>query len=159
MALELRLIRYSSQKIDTLGIFKDEIGEFFSYSIEDEKRDIKISGETRIPEGRYPLKIRKEDTDLTLKHRIAYNKGEITPWFFFHIEICNIPNFKGVYIHVGNTEKDTEGCLLLGDKINNNTLEPGLLSNSTNAIKRFYLRYYPILLKGEKEIYLNIITI
>lgn len=159
MDLELKLIRYSSQKIDTLGILKDEIGEFVCYSLEDEKRNLKVSKETRIPEGRYKLIIRKEDTALTLKHRITYSKGETVPWFVYHIEISNIPNFKGVYIHAGNTEQHTEGCLLFGNTVNNNSITGGILGNSIAACKKFYSKYYPIINKNEKAVYLTIITV
>lgn len=158
MSLELKLFRYSSQKIDTFGMLKDETGQFFCYSLEDERRNIKVSGETRIPEGRYKLIVRKELTPLTIKHRANYNKNEIVPWFTFHIEISGVPNFSGIYIHAGNTEKHTEGCLLLGNIANNNAIVAGYLSDSIAACKRFYKKYFP-LIEAKEDVYLTITNI
>lgn len=157
--MELRVLRYSGTKIDTLGILKDENAQFFSYSCEDEAREKghKVKAETRIWDGRYKLGIRKEDTKLTIAHREAYNKI----WkykFQYHIEILGILDFTGCYIHVGNHEGHTEGCLLLGDRVNNNQLELGKLELSNQAIERFYAKYYPLLEKGQ-EIYINFITL
>lgn len=162
--MDLRVLRYSPEINDTQGILKDENAEFFSHTIEDEVRERgkKIKGETCIWDGRYKLGIRKELTELTKKHRISYNaaniNGVIENWFEYHIEILGIPNFIGCYIHAGNNEKHTDGCLLLGDTIGNNTIEPGNMPRSLQAIKRFYKKYYPLLEQG-KEIYINFITL
>lgn len=50
----------------------------------------------------------------------------------------NIPGRDDVEIHIGNSEKDTLGCTLLGDADNGD----GTLSNSTDA----YYKAYPKLL-------------
>lgn len=155
--MELKLLRYSSQQKDTLGILKDETNDFFSYSIEDKYNKTKIPGQTRIPNGRYKLIINKAETPLTLKHRKVYNVGGQI-WFTFHIQISGIPNFQGVYIHVGNDSEDTEGCLLLGNNANNNKLVDGKISDSTSAVKKFYQKYYPLIDKGT-EVFLTILEI
>lgn len=147
-------LRYSDNGKSTQGILlekNDPKPIFFSHTLEDEfrKPDEKVKGETRIPAGIYELKILKLETPITLKHRLDYNKnGE--DWFKFHIEITNIPNFSGVYIHAGNSEKHTEGCLLLNDTANNNMIEIGDMSRSVQAVKRFYLKIYPELEAGNK---------
>jgi hypothetical protein len=115
------------------------------FTLEDQHRDVKVKGDTRIPAGIYPLKIHKADTPLTLKHRKVYG-----PWFKYHIEIADIPNFSGVYIHAGNDELHTEGCVLGGDSILNNMIvSRNQLLSSMAAIKRFYTDIYPRLEAGE----------
>ena len=135
------LQRYSDNKDDTLGLFFLD-GRFCSYTLEDEYRKDKIKGETRIPAGEYLIRIREEDTPLTLKYRGKY------AWFENHIEILDIPNFKGVYIHIGNYDENTDGCVLLGDAANNNTIGKGVISYSTNAYERFYKEVFPELKAG-----------
>jgi hypothetical protein len=142
--------RYSDNSNSTQGMFfeKDEEKKkvkFFSHTLEDEFREVKVSGETRIPAGFYELKIRKEETVLTIKHREKY--GE---WFKFHIEITGIKNFSRVYIHALNHENETDGCLGLGDSIGNNTIEPDNMTRSLQAIKRFYEKVYPHLDSGKR---------
>src|SRR6185369_1457697 len=111
--MQITLDRFSDNGDSTLGLlFIDN--KFFSFSLEDEYRKVKVPGETCIPEGLYELKIQKTDTPLTIKHRAAYG-----PWFKYHIEITGIPNFQGVYIHSGSDDSHTEGCLLLGDILYN----------------------------------------
>lgn len=110
------------------------------FILEDQKQINKIKGETRIPAGIYQLKLRKEDTPLTKKYRTKY------PWFKYHIEISNVPNFIGVYIHIGNNDDNSEGCLLTGDTVN----KDGTLLNSTQAYIHFYNLIYPLLEKDQK---------
>ena len=52
--MKLKVIRFSSQKDSTSGLlFDDSDGklEFLCYTLEDEYREEKISGETRVPAG------------------------------------------------------------------------------------------------------------
>lgn len=152
------LQRYSDNRDSTLGILlkiqEDNNGKrtvFQAYVLEDEYREQKRAFETRIPAGTYKIDIQQADTPLTLKYRTKYN------WFKKHLEIKNVPGFVGVYIHIGNTDADSAGCLLLGDNADNNIIGPGAISNSTAAFKRFYESVYdhlPITLtiKDEKEL-------
>ena len=85
-------------------------GEFFCDTLEDtdrgltnimtlaEIKEVKEYGNTAIPTGRYP---------------IAYT---YSARFKKHLPLLlNVPAFEGVRIHSGNTHKDTEGCILLGE--------------------------------------------
>ncbi len=129
-------------------------GIYFCWTLEDEARASKVKGETRIGEGLYKLGIMKQDTPLTIKHRKAYG-----PWFKYHIEITKVPNFTGIYIHAGNNETHTDGCLLLGDTLHNPIIIPkDPLLNSTQAVKRFYEIVYPLLEQG-KEVTIEFIRV
>lgn len=146
--MEWILQRYSDNKDSTLGLLfeKSSTGliKFFCYSLEDEYRDEKVKGETRIQEGFYELIIRHEITPKTKEYQRRYD------WFEKHIEVKNVPNFTGVYIHIGNTDDDTAGCILLGDKADNNQQGPGMIETSTVAFRRFYSKVYGHLNSGGK---------
>lgn len=57
----------------------------------------KIAGATAIPEGRYPLVISKS--------------AKFRRWL---PTLLGVPDFSGILIHAGNTERDTRGCILVG---------------------------------------------
>lgn len=61
--MELEVLRFSSQADCTNGLLFEitDLGKrFLCYTLEDEHRALKVKGETRIPEGRYEIKLRKE---------------------------------------------------------------------------------------------------
>jgi len=134
----------------TCGFLTNDIKTFRSFTLEDTHNDTKIAGDTRIPSGFYELKLRMADTPLTIKHRAGYK----TEWFkanpeWYHIEITGIQNYTGVYIHSGNDDAHTLGCLLPAftfdmTKGNNQT------SNSLLAVDKFYSIVYPLLMVGTK---------
>lgn len=132
----------------TLGILSFDALQCSLFVLEDEHRDQKVPGETCIPAGHYALTIRKVETALTLKYRKRF------PWFKYHIEVDGVRGFDNIYIHVGNTDEDTKGCLLLGldaslDKPN------GQISRSVQAYELFYKSVYPMLERGD-DIYIDI---
>lgn len=145
--MNLILQRFSDNGKSTLGLlFHKEGKKFLNYTLEDEFREVKVKGETRIPAGYYELKIRKEDTPLTIKHRESYGT-----WFKYHIEVTNVPNFQGIYIHAGNSDAHTEGCLLVGNSQNNHmTTQGNPLVSSIDGTRRVYELVYPHLEAGGK---------
>ena len=98
--LELRLDREWFTNTCTIGsLYVD--GEFECYILEDydrlSKGQKKVPGETAIPMGTYEV-------------QITYS-----PKFKEHLPLLkDVPGFKGIRIHAGNTDKDTSGCLLPG---------------------------------------------
>ncbi len=142
MLNKIDILSYSDNGESTLDLLFVN-GHWFCYALEDEARDIKVAGETRIPRAMYPLGIRKEVTPLTQKYRDKFD------WFEFHIEIVGVPNFDYVYMHIGNDADDTEACVLVGDDANNNNHGVGYIKNSAKAFERFYKLVYPKLKAGE----------
>jgi len=145
--MNLILQRLSDNDKSTLGaIYDKETKSLINFSLEDRHQEVKVKKETRIPAGFYELKIRKEDTPLTVRHRAGYGS-----WFKYHIEITGIPNFSGVYFHAGNDEDDTEGCILVGNTLNNHkTVQGKPLTSSIDGTRRFYALVYPYLENGGK---------
>ena len=77
------------------------------YTCEDEFREVKVKGETRLKAGIWPLRINRTG-GKNVKYKELFpkmHKGMI--------EIVT-PDFQLTYIHIGNKEKDTEGCPLVG---------------------------------------------
>jgi len=129
--MKLRLIRYSDNGKSTLGLlFVD--GVFFNYCLEDEYREKKIKGKTRIPHGTYTVEKYKVLTPKTKAYRAKHN------WFDYHYMLLDVPNFKNIYIHKGNEERHTDGCLIVAHTSNNNQIGPGFVGNSTKAFERLY---------------------
>ncbi len=135
------LLRYKDDGQTTLGLLFIH-NRFFAYALEDTHRDEKIDGNTRIPQGIYPLELNRNTTDLTERYRNMF------PWFDFHIEIKNIPNYKSVYIHIGNTHKDTRGCVLVADGITDSSTQ-SMITYSRLAFERFYKTLHPLLSENQ----------
>ena len=139
--ITLTVLRYFDDGETTLGLLFYE-DDFFCYTLEDTYREVKKKGQTRIPQGIYKLGFNKNETKLTLKYR------KTRPWFEYHLHVKNVPNYTGIYIHVGNTTKDTEGCLLVADSINSSDASKSIF-NSRETFKKLYLKLKPYLDNNE----------
>lgn len=126
--MNLLVKRYKSTANATLGeLFID--GVFECYTLEDEFRAVKVRGETRIPAGTYKVGLRTEgSTHSQYSQRFAdIHKGML--------HVLNVPGFQWILIHIGNTEKDTDGCLLVGEDRDE---EKMTLLRSTVAYRKMY---------------------
>jgi len=128
------VLRFSSQEDSTLGMLFDVTDgrKFLCFTLEDEARDEKVMGETRIPAGTYKIKLRKEG---------GYHNRYVTKFGSMHkgmIHVQDVPGFTYILWHTGNTDEHTMGCLLFGDTSQQNISKAGFIGASTDAYKRVY---------------------
>ena len=99
----VNLYRYIYNEECTIG--RLYIGnKLICYTLEDVLRPlgIKVYGQTCIPAGSY---------ELVCHHSTRFNCT--LPY------VKEVPNFTSILLHVGNTDKDTRGCILCGrNKLN-----------------------------------------
>ncbi len=129
--MELYLKRFFDTGKETVGaLFFENEKKPFCFILEDEQRELKISGETRIPAGRYEIKPRKYG-----RFYQAYKKRWDHKYVF---ELKDVPNFTDILIHTGVHEGHTAGCLLTGGCLE---LDPQpQLRESRNSYNKLYLR-------------------
>lgn len=142
--MKITLQRYSRTEHDTLGMLLID-GEFQCYTLEDEKRTKKVKGETRIPAGTYRITLRREGGfhgRYSKRFGSNFHKGML--W------LRDVPGFEWILVHVGNTDKDTAGCILVGTTANNNRTERAFIGKSVAAYKRIYPMIADALTRGEE---------
>ena len=145
--MKLEVLRFSSGKDSTSGALFDVTNgrKFLCYTLEDEYRTKKVMQETRIPAGEYEIKYRKEGG----QHRKYAKRFPDIHRGMLHV--TNVPNFKWILIHCGNTDEHTAGCLLLGDTQENNQIKAdGFIGKSSQAYIRVYDYVAKALDMGEK---------
>jgi hypothetical protein len=148
--MRLHLLRICTREDWTAGtINRADLPKprFLCATMEDGHRDVKVPGKTRIPAGTYKVKLRNEGT-LTQKYAQKFpdiHKGMM--W------LQNVPGFEYVYLHVGNTAEDSEGCILVGNSIN---FDSGFQGESVPAYRSLYtLVSSEILNGGDVEIHIE----
>jgi hypothetical protein len=133
----LKLHRFASLADATLGaLYIDE--RFQCFSLEDEHRDIKVKDETRIPKGFYGLTLRSEGA-VHQKYKARYPEHRGMLW------LKDVPGFEFIYIHTGNTDDHTSGCILVGDGASS----AGEIDSSVIAYRRVYGLVSNAILAGE----------
>lgn len=130
--MNVSVVRHSSDsKITFSKIFID--GKFQCYGLEDSFREVKVAGKTRIPCGTYRVGVRHSP-------RFTPSYGHDLLW------IMDVPNFQYVLIHKGNKEQDTDGCLLVGNKID---AAKGVILESKIAYDLLYPKLKGEAMKGQ----------
>lgn len=142
-SMELTLKRIALRPTYTIGrLFID--GKYFCDTLEDTVRDLnkngrfdgnekKIPGETAIPYGRYVVTMCVVSPRFASSPTYASIGGKLP-------RLLGVPHFDGILIHIGNTAKDSSGCILCGK----NTIV-GQLTES----KVTFFKLYPILKAAE----------
>lgn len=122
------------------------VGDVTVMTLEDDYDAVKEYAHTRIPAGCYEIKLRTwgKTHDKYMKRFPEMHIGCL--W------LQDVPNYKYILIHCGNTPKDTAGCILVGMSVINELK----IGNSTAAYKKIYPIISSALLKGER-VFINII--
>jgi len=121
--MELKLHRIFHNEKYTIGkLFIN--GVYFSDTIEDVERDIKIQNETAISKGRYQVIVNMSNR---FKRMLPL--------------LIDVPNFEGIRIHNGKDQNSSSGCIIVGE----NKIK-GELTNST-----FYMNKITDLLITEQQ--------
>ena len=128
--MELILTRIAKKKTYTIGrlAIKEQVSDeylageaetYFCDTLEPTWRDYKngarkMKGCSAIPEGRYAV--------------VISWSPKMQKWLPI---LLGVPMFTGIRIHAGNTSKDTEGCILVGEN-----RKVGMVVNSNIWLKR-----------------------
>ena len=132
--MKLILTRIARKAEYTIGRLEDENGMKICDTLEPTWRDykggeMKIPKKSAIPEGSYRVVVTK-----------SRRFQKYLPL------LVGVPGFEGVRIHSGNTSRDTEGCILVGQN-----LQVGKVLWSRITLEKLMK-----LIENEKEIYLTI---
>lgn len=104
---------------------------------------VKVHGETAIPTGRYLVDMKTVSPRFGGRAQYQFCKGRLP-------RLCNTPGYQGVLIHIGNTAKDTDGCILVGEN-----KAVGQVLNSTATFRKVYAKMKSADERGE-QIYITI---
>lgn len=94
---------------------------------EEQLRKMKVKGETAIPSGTY---------NVIITYSPKYKKPMPL--------LLGVPAYEGVRIHSGNTHKDTEGCILVGEN-----KEVGKVLNSRYTFNKLFVKLQAAIDRGE----------
>lgn len=121
------------------GVVKKGVG------VEDEKRDLKVHGETRIPNGIYEIEF--VNSPKFTKYFFMDKDGYLnetktdrfnTPHLLLHVK--DVQGFGNILWHWGNTDDQTDGCYLVGTDFATFDKQKGV-----SASKNKYLDVYPVI--------------
>lgn len=149
--MELKVKRIARRETYTIGrLYVD--GVYFCDTIEDKDRGLAQSlplcvnqkkkkyAETAIPVGKYRVTLDVKSQKMSQRPAYDFCNGYVP-------RLVNVPAFEGVLIHIGNTAKDSAGCILVGE---NKVV--GKVINSNETFKRLYK-----VLQGAKDmIYITV---
>ncbi|EOI0599488.1 DUF5675 family protein [Campylobacter jejuni] len=132
--MKVTINRRYTGKTCVIGKFKvldDDKILFECFSLEEDKEGLESGKDLRIPEGNYNLRRHTPSRfENTLREITGKNDDEM-------INVYNneVPSSRAILIHWGNTDKDAQGCILLGLTKDNNNESVG---QSRQACKEFY---------------------
>ena len=144
-----RKYRKPTYTIGKLYVVLNGVKQVISDTLEDYDRiyfgGSKVAGKTAIPCGRYEVVLNNYSPKFGNKEPYKTVCGGCVPL------IANVPNFSGVRIHIGNTEGDTDGCLLVGK----NTVK-GKVTESRNTFISLMEKHLTPARKRNEKVYITI---
>ncbi|EAL0313016.1 hypothetical protein FDP06_03160 [Campylobacter jejuni] len=133
--MKITINRRYTGKTCVIGKFKvlddEEKILFECFALEEDKEGLESGKDLRIPEGNYNLK-RHSPSRFENTLRSITKKDDDT---MINVYNDDVPSSRAILIHWGNTDKDTQGCILLGLTKDNNNESVG---QSRQACKEFY---------------------
>ncbi|EOE2124689.1 DUF5675 family protein [Campylobacter jejuni] len=132
--MKITINRRYTGKTCVIGKFKvlddDDKILFECFSLEEDKEGLESGKDLRIPTGVYNLRRHSPSRfENTLR---SITKKDDT---MINVYNDDVPSSRAILIHWGNTDKDTQGCILLGLTKDNNNESVG---QSRLACKEFY---------------------
>ncbi len=123
--MKITVQRAPSQSSATIGKMYID-GIFACYTLEDQIREVpgqpveswKVHSDTAIPAGTYRI---------ALEPSSRFGADTLT--------LLDVPGFKYIRMHAGNTSDDTEGCLLLGMQATDHSLIGGTSRPAVALVK------------------------
>ncbi|EAH6807865.1 hypothetical protein GRS23_09140 [Campylobacter jejuni] len=133
--MKITINRRYTGKTCVIGKFKvlddDDKILFECFSLEEDKEGLESGKDLRIPTGVYNLR-RHSPSRFENTLRSITKKDDDT---MINVYNDDVPSSRAILIHWGNTDKDTQGCILLGLTKDNNNESVG---QSRQACKEFY---------------------
>ncbi|EAI0432533.1 hypothetical protein FI352_01555 [Campylobacter jejuni] len=133
--MKITINRRYTGKTCVIGNFKvlddEEKILFECFALEEDKEGLESGKDLRIPEGNYNLR-RHTPSRFENTLRSITKKDDDT---MINVYNDDVPSSRAILIHWGNTDKDTQGCILLGLTKDNNNESVG---QSRQACKEFY---------------------
>ncbi|ELX5193998.1 hypothetical protein QJQ94_001192 [Campylobacter jejuni] len=133
--MKITINRRYTGKTCVIGKFKvlddEEKILFECFSLEEDKEGLESGKDLRMPAGVYNLK-RHSPSRFENTLRSITKKDDDT---MINVYNDDVPASRAILIHWGNTDKDTQGCILLGLTKDNNNESVG---QSRLACKEFY---------------------
>jgi|SRR5665213_4628099 len=121
----MKLIRDSHRFDGIFGRLFDANGHLVAYTLEHSYlQDDKTTWAPKIPAGQFVC--------VLGPHRLNGMTSD-----FETFEVTNVPGHTNILFHWGNFDKDSEGCILLGDKIITQTDGTEMVTNSRETFKNF----------------------
>ncbi len=154
---KITVLRSPSKQDWTLSTFYFD-GAKKGVGVEDEKREIKKHGETRIPNNIYNVSLRispkfskeyyRDDEGNLILSKDRKTPEQIARYNTAHemIWVLNVDGFEFILWHWGNTDKDTDGCYIVGSVFGSSNGREGVLNS-----RKKYTEIYPIIWRSIRD--------